>query len=181
MAASGGPSSVYSKPSWQSGITGMPADSKRDTPDISLFASNGQNNSFYIICQKDFTGSNSCDLNSPFMDFEGVGGTSASVQAFAGIMALINQSQATVQDPAPRRATPTTSSTSCTNSTLRAYALPIRPPPALRVAFITTWSTEMFLSLVRAGHKLQQYQHGRQSIRRAQQRGHPGMDYHRGI
>ncbi|HEY2353050.1 MAG TPA: Ig-like domain repeat protein [Candidatus Acidoferrum sp.] len=103
VAASGGPSSVYSKPSWQSGITGMPADSKRDTPDISLFASNGQNNSFYIICQKDFTGSNSCDLNSPFMDFEGVGGTSASVQAFAGIMALINQSQATMQDPAPRQ------------------------------------------------------------------------------
>jgi subtilase family serine protease len=103
VAASGGPSSRYSKPAWQSGITGMPADSKRDTPDISLFASNGQNNSFYIVCQRDFTGANSCDLNSPFTNFAGVGGTSASVQAFAGIMALINQSQATVQNPAPRQ------------------------------------------------------------------------------
>jgi Pro-kumamolisin, activation domain/Bacterial Ig-like domain (group 3) len=103
VGASGGPSSVYAKPAFQSGVNGMPADSKRDTPDISLFASNGQNNSFYIVCQKDFTGANSCDLSSPFQDFEGVGGTSASVQAFAGIMALINQSQATVSVPAPRQ------------------------------------------------------------------------------
>jgi Pro-kumamolisin, activation domain/Bacterial Ig-like domain (group 3) len=103
VAASGGPSAVYAKPPWQSGITGMPADGKRDTPDISLFASNGQNNSFYIVCQQDFTHTNSCDLHSPFSNFEGVGGTSASVQAFAGIMALINQSQATVSDHAPRQ------------------------------------------------------------------------------
>jgi hypothetical protein len=103
VAASGGPSAVYTKPPWQSGITGMPADGKRDTPDISLFASNGQNNSFYIVCQQDFTNTNSCDLSSPFSTFEAVGGTSASVQAFAGIMALINQSQATVSDPAPRQ------------------------------------------------------------------------------
>ena len=34
----------------------------------------------------------SCDLNSPYTDFQGTGGTSASVQAFAGIMALVNQS-----------------------------------------------------------------------------------------
>ncbi|MDP9338894.1 MAG: Ig-like domain repeat protein [Acidobacteriota bacterium] len=103
VAASGGPSSIYTKPAWQSGITGMPADSKRDIPDISLFASNGENNSFYIVCQKDFTGANSCDLSTPFQNFEGAGGTSASVQAFAGIMALINQSQATVSVPAPRQ------------------------------------------------------------------------------
>ena len=103
VGASGGPSSIYAKPAWQSGITGMPADGQRDTPDISLFASNGQNNSFYIVCQKDFTSATACDLNSPFQDFEGVGGTSASVQAFAGIMALINQSQATGPIPAPRQ------------------------------------------------------------------------------
>ncbi len=103
VAASGGPSSLYSKPAWQSGITGMPNDSKRDIPDVSLFSSNGTNNSFYIVCQKDFTGANSCDLNSPFLDFSGVGGTSGSVQAFAGIMALINQSQASGSNPAPRQ------------------------------------------------------------------------------
>src|ERR1700675_844494 len=103
VAASGGPSSVYAKPAWQAGITGMPNDNSRDLPDVSLFASNGNNDSFFIVCQKDFTGANSCDLNSPFIDFAGVGGTSGSVQAFAGIMALINQSQATVANPAPRQ------------------------------------------------------------------------------
>jgi hypothetical protein len=103
VAASGGPSSVYAKPAWQTGITGMPNDNKRDTPDVSLFASSGVNNSFYIVCQKDFTGASSCDLNSPFLDFAGVGGTSGSVQAFAGIMALINQSQASGSNPAPRQ------------------------------------------------------------------------------
>ncbi len=101
VAASGGPSTVYTtKPAWQTGITGMPNDNRRDTPDISLFASNGNNDSYYIICQKDFTGS-ACNLSAGF--FTGVGGTSASVQAFAGIMALINQSQATVSNPAPRQ------------------------------------------------------------------------------
>jgi subtilase family serine protease len=103
VAASGGPSSVYAKPAWQAGITGMPNDSKRDIPDVSLFSSDGNNNSFFIVCQKDFTGANSCDLNAPFTDFSGVGGTSGSVQAFAGIMALINQSQASGSNPAPRQ------------------------------------------------------------------------------
>jgi hypothetical protein len=102
-AASGGPSSIYAKPAWQTGITGMPNDNKRDIPDVSLFASNGTNDSFYIVCQKDFTGASSCDLNSPFTAFTGVGGTSGSVQAFAGIMALINQSQATGPNPSPRQ------------------------------------------------------------------------------
>ncbi len=103
VAASGGPSSLYSKPAWQAGVTGMPNDNKRDIPDVSLFSSNGTNNSFYIVCQKDFTGASSCDLNSPFLDFSGAGGTSGSVQAFAGIMALINQSQASGSNPTPRQ------------------------------------------------------------------------------
>jgi len=103
VAAGGGPSSVYAKPAWQAGITGMPNDAKRDIPDVSLFSSDGNNNSFFIICQKDFTGASSCDLNAPFTDFSGVGGTSGSVQAFAGILALINQSQASGSNPAPRQ------------------------------------------------------------------------------
>jgi hypothetical protein len=103
VAGGGGPSSLVSssspvnpKPVWQTGTNGNPADGFRDVPDISLFAGNGFNGSFYIICQQDAntgTGSNtsSCDLNSPFNDFQGVGGTSAGAPAFAGIMALVNQ------------------------------------------------------------------------------------------
>ena len=110
VAGSGGPSSCinpagvfpsvtcsggYAKPSWQSG-TGVPADGARDIPDVSLFAGNGLNNSFYVICQmyanSESGGSGAtCNLNSPYTNFEGVGGTSASVQVFAGVMALVNQ------------------------------------------------------------------------------------------
>jgi hypothetical protein len=76
----------YAKPSWQS-APGVPTDGKRDLPDVSLFASNGFNNSFYIICQSDATGP--CSLNGGA--FSGFGGTSVSSPIFAGIMALINQ------------------------------------------------------------------------------------------
>ena len=106
MAGSGGPSSNaiqngeetpsgYPKPSWQTG-TGVPADSVRDLPDVSLFASSGFNGSSYIICEGDLgwfgiiSGANiPCSLTND--TFIGIGGTSASAPAFAGIMALINQ------------------------------------------------------------------------------------------
>jgi hypothetical protein len=106
VAGAGGPSTIpvsttnpaliNTKPSYQVGITGMPAANARQVPDISLFAGNGTNASFYVICQEDAntgTGSStsSCDLNSPFADFQGVGGTSGAAPAFAGIMAMVNQ------------------------------------------------------------------------------------------
>ena len=92
-AGGGGPSAVYAKPAWQTG-TGVPNDGARDLPDVSLFAGNGKNGNLYVVCQADAnTGGNtsSCDLNSPYLDFQGVGGTSVSAQAFAGIMALVDQ------------------------------------------------------------------------------------------
>ncbi|MGA8345791.1 MAG: protease pro-enzyme activation domain-containing protein [Candidatus Sulfotelmatobacter sp.] len=106
VAGSGGPSSCstqdssgtclsgYRKPSWQTG-TGVPLDGVRDLPDVSLFASNGFNNSFYIICEADagfFGFSEPCSLTN--FSFLGIGGTSASAPAFAGIMALANQKMA---------------------------------------------------------------------------------------
>ena len=99
VAGSGGLSAVYSKPPWQSNaITGLPSDGKRDLPDVSLFSGDGNNKSFYIVCQSDadITGDTGCNLTtfsstSPFHDFQAVGGTSAAAPTFAGIMALINQ------------------------------------------------------------------------------------------
>ena len=76
----------YAKPSWQN-APGVPIDNKRDLPDVSLFASNGFNGTFYIVCQSDVTGP--CSLNGT--SFLGFGGTSVSSPVFAGIMALINQ------------------------------------------------------------------------------------------
>ena len=91
VAGSGGASSVYAKPTWQMGVTGVPSDNHRDQPDISLFASPGFEGSGYLFCQADLTGVESCDLSSPDFTFHVIGGTSASAPAFAGVMALVNQ------------------------------------------------------------------------------------------
>lgn len=88
--------SGYPKPSWQTG-TGVPQDGVRDIPDVSLFASAGMNGSFYIMCEADVnlfgiiqSGYDQvCSLSNE--TFLGIGGTSASAPAFAGIMALVNQ------------------------------------------------------------------------------------------
>jgi hypothetical protein len=81
------PPTGYPKPSWQSG-TGVPSDKVRDIPDVSLFASNGYNDSYYPICATD----GDCQsVTSGTVQIFGVGGTSASAPAFAGIMALVNQ------------------------------------------------------------------------------------------
>ena len=85
----------YAKPSWQMPLT--PNDGARDIPDLSFFASNGFNDTFYIICQEDLlptneqTGNVSCDPNATVSSFAGFGGTSVSTPAFAGIVALVNQ------------------------------------------------------------------------------------------
>ena len=83
----------YAKPTWQTG-TGVPADGKRDVPDVSLFAASGSpSGAFYLICEADGVqaGSTSCDSSDPSTEFLAVGGTSASTPAFAGIMALVEQ------------------------------------------------------------------------------------------
>jgi hypothetical protein len=73
------------KPSWQAG-TGVPADNARDIPDVSLFAANGLNGSYYAVCAAD----GDCQgTASP--QISGFGGTSVSSPAFAGIMAIVNQ------------------------------------------------------------------------------------------
>jgi hypothetical protein len=81
----------YAKPSWQTG-TGVPGDGKRDVPDVSLFAGNGFQNNFYIVCENDVDpNGQACSLTSPYIDFLGVGGTSVSAPAFAGVMAMVDQ------------------------------------------------------------------------------------------
>jgi subtilase family serine protease len=92
----------YAKPSFQTGLT--PADSARDLPDVSFFASNGGPISggakvAYVICQSDSNPQGSstptgatCSLSTPYMDFSLVGGTSVATPAFAAVMALVNES-----------------------------------------------------------------------------------------
>jgi len=98
----------YAKPSWQSG-QGVPNDGKRDLPDIVFFAGDGEvSGSFYIYCEQDMNEDGlPCSLSipagidpstdEPFYDFQGVGGTSVSAQAFAGIVAVTDQKLGGVQ------------------------------------------------------------------------------------
>ncbi len=91
LSASGGGASIYfSKPSWQTGA-GVPADGKRDVPDISVSASNFHDP--YLVCSED---GDSTPCASGFRDSAGgnffaVGGTSASAPTLSAILALVNQ------------------------------------------------------------------------------------------
>jgi pseudomonalisin len=72
-SSGGGASTIYAKPSWQAG-TGVPADGKRDVPDVSLTSAG---NDGYLIYQEG--------------GLYVVGGTSAASPSFAGVMALVEQ------------------------------------------------------------------------------------------
>jgi pseudomonalisin len=78
-ASEGGASKLYAKPSWQTG-TGVPADGRRDVPDVSLTAAGHDG---YLIYQNG--------------GLYVVGGTSAASPSFAGVMALVVQNAAARQ------------------------------------------------------------------------------------
>ena len=88
QTSGGGTCTGYPKPAWQSG-NGVPADGVRDIPDVSLFAADGMNYSFYPICADD--GDCQTPTGNNIYQIFGVDGTSASSPAFAGMMALVNQ------------------------------------------------------------------------------------------
>jgi len=90
-AGGGGASTLFPKPSWQSG-NGVPNDSARDVPDISLNAA--VTNDGYLICSQ---GSCVNGYRAADSTLTVVGGTSAGAPAFAGIVALLNQSTGTRQ------------------------------------------------------------------------------------
>jgi large repetitive protein len=83
-ASGGGASQVFGKPSWQSGVEGIPSDGARDIPDLSFTAS--ADNAPYLICLD-----GSCEGTITPSSFTPIGGTSAPTPSFAGIMALVNQ------------------------------------------------------------------------------------------
>lgn len=81
-AGGGGASQFYSKPSWQSGVPGIPNDGARDVPDISLTAAGHDP---YLLCLD-----GSCTPNSlGRISFYGYAGTSAATPSFAGFVALL--------------------------------------------------------------------------------------------
>jgi hypothetical protein len=98
-AGGGGASALFTKPSWQTGMPGIPADGKRDVPDLALYAS--PNVPGYLFCSSDTTAWNtgqvaSCSSgfrDSSTQDLTLAGGTSFDGPIFSGILALINQKQ----------------------------------------------------------------------------------------
>jgi subtilase family serine protease len=97
VAGSGGVSIVYAKPAFQSSIT--LTDGARDVPDVSLFASDGNKQAFWLVCSDSATDLDplasftDCQTSGGVLEngtsFLGVGGTSASAPAFAGMLALV--------------------------------------------------------------------------------------------
>ena len=96
-ATGGGASSIFGKPSWQTG-TGIPADGARDVPDISLDASDGHDP--YLICteiQLTTNGPLTPGCQNGFRNsttntgLTAYGGTSFGAPTFAGMLALVNQ------------------------------------------------------------------------------------------
>ena len=91
-ATGGGKSRLFTKPSWQNG-TGVPSDDARWVPDVALAASVDHDG--YLTCAPGFC-VNPTNFPDGWRDANNVnlsvvGGTSAGVPAFAGIVALINQ------------------------------------------------------------------------------------------
>ncbi|HKO20803.1 MAG TPA: Ig-like domain repeat protein [Acidobacteriaceae bacterium] len=100
VAGGGGASSIYSKPSFQTSLT--PNDNHRDVPDVSLLAGNGFYQALWLLCSDSISDGSSTqytdcqNTNGTFQNgtyFSGVGGTSASAPAFAGMLALVSQAQ----------------------------------------------------------------------------------------
>ncbi len=84
----------WPKPSWQTGVAGIPSDGVRDIPDISFFGSDGfLSSSSYLVCVSALDTSNATCSYSPTSEptAQEVGGTSAATATMSGVMALINQ------------------------------------------------------------------------------------------
>ncbi len=83
-ASGGGASTLFPKPAWQTGVSGIPNDGARDVPDVALSAAG---HDAYLLCLD-----GSCTPNKTGrISFDGYSGTSAATPSFAGVMALIVQ------------------------------------------------------------------------------------------
>jgi subtilase family serine protease len=93
-AGGGGASAFFTKPSWQTGVTGIPSGNARYVPDVSLYSS--PDNPGYLYCSSDVstTITGSCsngfrDANNQYLTV--AGGTSFAAPIFAGMVAILNQ------------------------------------------------------------------------------------------
>jgi Pro-kumamolisin, activation domain/Bacterial Ig-like domain (group 3) len=85
---------AYGVPTFQSGFG---SGTTRQLPDVALFAANGFHRASYLLCASglgnDQPGQTDCVGGGATFGFQGVGGTSAASPVFAGMLALVSQSQ----------------------------------------------------------------------------------------
>ncbi len=96
VGTGGGPSAYNSIPTWQSvyagsGNQGNVSTTKRNTPDVSMFASSGWWSHALLYCQSDTGGSCTYSVPNDFAGYMVAGGTSFVGPSLNGVMALINQ------------------------------------------------------------------------------------------
>ena len=97
LSSGGGGASIFTpRPTWQTGVTGIPTGSFRLIPDISLASS--PNNAGYLYCSSDTTTGITGSCSNGFRDVSDsnltvAGGTSFAAPIFAGMLAIINQSK----------------------------------------------------------------------------------------
>jgi len=92
---------LFTKPAWQAGVAGIPADGARDVPDIALDSAGGHDG--LLFCSSDASSwpigsGQQASCNNGFRDaatgnLTVAGGTSFATPIFAGMLALINQQQ----------------------------------------------------------------------------------------
>jgi len=98
-SSGGGASTLFSKPSWQTGVPGIPDDGQRDVPDVALNASPEAPG--YLFCTSDssfWQTGQAASCTDGFRDGAGglltvVGGTSMAAPVFSAMLALIDQQQ----------------------------------------------------------------------------------------
>lgn len=95
-SSGGGVSALVTRPSWQAGVTGIPAGTMRLVPDIALYSSPYYPG--YLFCSSDPSNQVYGSCSNGFRDADDIyltvaGGTSFAAPIFAGMVAIINQAK----------------------------------------------------------------------------------------
>jgi subtilase family serine protease len=96
VAGSGGASTIYSRPIWQTGAGAFDSGNMRDLPDVSFMSGNGCEPATWLVCTNDRYNNTQYKTNCETQSngnfyFVGYGGTSTASPVFAGILALVEQ------------------------------------------------------------------------------------------
>jgi pro-kumamolisin-like protein len=140
-SSGGGSSTIFTRPSWQTAVTGIPSGSFRVLPDVSFAAADHDG---YVLCLT--LSCQGVNCNPPAAAcFAVVSGTSLSAQVFGGIMALIAQNAGGRQGQADYVIYKLAATENPTLSSCNASNVPPANPPANTCIFndVTSGNTNI--------------------------------------